>query len=155
VTSMAESGPLTIAVLVKQVPDMNAARIDRAAGKVVPGAQLRVSSYDEYAIEAALRLTEQFSGEVILVTAGPASARDVITRALWMGADRGTHLEAPDVNAADTLGVARLLADAVRPLGCDLVLAGQTSDDFEAGQVGAQVAALLDVPVVSNVVSIE
>src|SRR5262249_41312183 len=42
-----------------------------------------------------------------------------------------------------------------RPLGCDLVLAGQTSDDFEAGQVGAQVAALLDVPVVSNVVSIE
>jgi electron transfer flavoprotein beta subunit len=152
---MAESGPLTIAVLVKQVPDMNATRVDRLTGKVVPGAQPRVSSYDEYAIEAALRLTEEAGGEVVIITAGPAGARDAITRGLTMGADRGIHLEVADVNATDTLGMARLLADAARPLGCDLLLAGQTADDFEAGQVGAQVAALLDLPLVSNVVSIE
>lgn len=152
---MTETGPLTIAVLVKQVPDMNATRVDRATGKVVLGAQLRVSSYDEYAIEAALGLTEQFGGEVTIVTAGPASARDAVTRGLTMGADRGIHLEIADVNATDTLGLAHLLADAVRPLGCDLVLAGQTADDFEAGQVGAQVAALLDLPLISNVVAVE
>jgi electron transfer flavoprotein beta subunit len=152
---MADNSPLTIAVLVKQVPDMNATRVDRAARKVVPGAQLRVSSYDEYAIEAALQLNDQDGGEVVVVSAGPANARDAITRALSMGADRGIHLEVPDVNATDTLGVARVLADAVRTLNCDLVLAGQTSDDFEAGQVGAQVAALLDLPLISNVVSIE
>lgn len=152
---MTTRGPLTIAVLIKQVPDMNAVRIDRASGRIVPSAQLVMSSYDAYAVEAALRLKEAFDGEVIVVTAGPAAARDVLMRALAMGADRALLVQIPDVNAVDTLGIARLLADAVAPLGCDLVLAGQTSDDLEAGQVGAQAAALLGLPVISNVVSLD
>ena len=152
---MASVGPLTIAVLIKQVPDMNAIRIDRATGRIIPSAQLGMSSYDEYAVEAALRLRESHEGEVIAVAAGPASVRDTITRALAMGADRGIHLELPDVNATDTLGIATLLADAIRPLTCSLVIAGQTSDDLEAGQVGAQVAELLGMPVISNVVEIQ
>jgi electron transfer flavoprotein beta subunit len=151
---MSDLGPLTIAVLIKQVPDMNAARVDRAANRVVPGPQLGISSYDRYGIEAALRLKEARGGEVIAVTAGPAAARDVISRALAMGADRGIHLELPNVNATDTLGIARILTEAVKPLSCDLVIAGQASDDFEVGQVGAQVAELLGMPVISNVVEI-
>jgi len=55
---------LTIAVLVKQVPDMNAIRIDRASGTLVSSPQLVISSYDEYAIEAAMRLKEAFGGEI-------------------------------------------------------------------------------------------
>jgi electron transfer flavoprotein beta subunit len=113
---MAEVGPLTIAVLVKQVPDMNAVRIERTTGKIQLSPQLKISSYDEYAIEAALRLKERFGGEAIVVTAGPASARDAVTRALAMGADRGIHVELPEVNATDTLGIAQLLAGAVRPV---------------------------------------
>jgi electron transfer flavoprotein beta subunit len=151
---MTSAGPLTIAVLIKQVPDMNAMRIDRATGRIVPSPQLVMSSYDEYAVEAALRLKESFGGEVIAVAAGPAQVRDVITRALAMGADRGIHLELEDVNATDTLSMASIIVDALHPLGCSLVIAGQTSDDLEAGQVGAQVAALLNVPVISNVVEI-
>ena len=151
---MAGAGPLTIAVLIKQVPDMNAIRIDRANGRIVPSAQLVMSSYDEYAVEAALRLKESFGGEVIAVAAGPAQVRDVITRALAMGADRGIHVEMEDVNATDTLGIASISSDALRPLECSLVIAGQTSDDLEAGQVGAQVAELLKMPVISNVVEI-
>src|SRR3712207_323317 len=152
---MASVGPLTIAILIKQVPDMNAMRIDRSNGRIVPSAQFGMSSYDEYAVEAALRLKESFDGEVIAVAAGPTSVRDVITRALAMGADRGIHLELEDVNATDTLGMASILSDALRPLDCNLVIAGQTSDDYEAGQVGAQVAELLRMPVISNVVEIQ
>jgi electron transfer flavoprotein beta subunit len=152
---MTSAGPLTIAVLIKQAPDMNAIRIDRASGRIVPSPQLVISSYDEYAVEAALRLKEAFEGEVIAVAAGPAPVRDVITRALAMGADRGIHLDVADVNATDTLGIASILSDALRPLGCSLVIAGQTSDDLEAGQVGAQVAELLKMPVISNVVEIQ
>jgi electron transfer flavoprotein beta subunit len=152
---MASAGPLTIAVLIKQVPDMNAVRIDRANGRIVPSAQLGMSSYDEYAVEAALRLKESFDGEVIAVAAGPSQVRDVITRALAMGADRGIHLELEDVNATDTLGMASILSDALRSLQCSLIIAGQTSDDFEAGQVGAQVAELLKMPIISNVVEIQ
>lgn len=149
------TGQMTIAVLIKQVPDMNAIRIDRTSGRIVPSGQLVMSSYDEYAVEAALRLKESVGGEVIVATVGPASAKDAVTRALAMGADRGMHLQAAGSDAADTLDVARSLADALAPLHCDLVLAGQASDDLEAGQVGAQVAALLDMPVISNVVSLK
>lgn len=153
---MAALRPLTIAVLIKQVPDMNAARVDRASGRVVTSGQLGISSYDRYAIEAALRLKEAAGGgEIVVVALGPATVKDAISRALAMGADRGIHLETADPNEADTLAVATALAGALAPLGADLVLAGQTSDDYEAGQVGAQVAALANLPVISNVVSIE
>ncbi len=151
---MAEVGPLTIAVLIKQVPDMNAVRIDQVAGRIIPSAQRVISSYDEYAVEAALRLKETFEGEVVAVTAGPTSVRDAITRALAMGADRGIHVEISDLNAVDTLGTATVLADAIRPLASNLVIAGQTSDDLETGQVGAQVAQLLGMPLISSVVDI-
>src|SRR5215207_1362608 len=113
---MTSAGPLTIVVLIKQVPDMNAVRIDRTAGRIVPSAQLVMSSYDEYAVEAALRLKESFDGEVIAVAAGPAAVRDVITRALAMGADRGIHVQMEDVNVTDTLGMATILSDALRPI---------------------------------------
>ena len=125
--------------LIKQVPDMNAIRIDRATGRIVPSPQLVMSSYDEYAVEAALRLKESFGGEVIAVAAGPAQVRDVITRALAMGADRGSTSKWR-MSTAPNVGHASILCDALHPLGCSLVIAGQTSDDLEAGQVGAQVA---------------
>ncbi|MDF3042501.1 MAG: Electron transfer flavoprotein alpha/beta-subunit, partial [Thermomicrobiales bacterium] len=51
--------------------------------------------------------------------------------------------------------MASILSDALRPIGCRLVIAGQTSDDLEAGQVGAQVAELLKMPIISNVVAIQ
>ncbi len=149
------NGPLTIAVLVKQVPDMNAVKIDRASGTPQHSGQLAVSSYDEYAIEQALRLQEQHGGETIVLTVGPASAKDALTRALAMGADRGVHIETSDQNMHDTLTIATLLAEQLRKIGPSLVIAGQTADDLESGQVGAQVAELLDLPLVSNIVSVE
>jgi electron transfer flavoprotein beta subunit len=93
---MAALRPLTIAVLIKQVPDMNAARIDRASGSVVASGQLGISSYDRYAIEAALRLKEAAGGgEIVVVALGPAAVKDAISRALAMGADRGIHWKPP------------------------------------------------------------
>lgn len=147
--------PLTIAVLVKQAPDMNAVRIDRATGTAVFGGQPVVNSYDEHAIEAAVCLQETHGGQTVAVTAGPAGAKDALTRALAMGIDRGIHVEVADPNAHDTLALATVLAEQIRPLGVDLLIAGQAADDWETGQVGAQVAALLDLPLVSNIVSIE
>ncbi|MDP9365695.1 MAG: electron transfer flavoprotein subunit beta/FixA family protein [Chloroflexota bacterium] len=145
---------MNVVVLVKQVPDMNAVKIDRASGKPVLSGQQVVSSYDAYAIEEALRLKERFGGEVTVVAAGPPSVKDAITRALAMGADRGLQIDVSNANDLDTLAVARLLADRVRGLNPDLVLVGQTSDDYETGQVGPQLAELLDLPLVSSVMGL-
>lgn len=146
-------GSMTIVVLVKQVPDVNAVKIDRSSGKPLVSGQQVVSSYDAHAIEAALQLRDQFGGEVIVVSAGSAP-KEAISRALAMGADRGIQITV-GADAIDSLATARLLADAIRETGSDLILAGQTADDNETGQVGPQVAELLDLPLVSSVIGLE
>jgi electron transfer flavoprotein beta subunit len=147
--------PYTIVVLVKQVPDMNAVKIDRATGKPILSGQSVISSFDEYAIEEALRLKEAHGGEVIVVSAGPPSVKDAITRALAMGADRGILIQVEDVNALDTLAVAGLLAEQLRTLTYDIIFLGQNSDDYVSGHVGPQLAELLGLPQVSSVTKVE
>jgi electron transfer flavoprotein beta subunit len=142
---------LNIVVLVKQVPDMNAVKIDRASGKPVLSGQLVVNSFDEYAIEEAIRLRDAHGGEVTVVCAGPQSAKDAITRALAMGADKGVHLLTNDTAAVDTLALASALAGALKGLSFDLILLGQNSDDSTTGHVGPQLAELLGLPSVSSV----
>jgi electron transfer flavoprotein beta subunit len=72
-----------------------------------------------------------------------------------MGADRAILIEAANVNEVDTLALARLLVAQLAGEGYDLILAGQAADDTETGHVGPQVAELLDLPLVSNLVGLE
>lgn len=146
---------MDIVVLVKQVPDMNAVRIDKKSGHVTLSEQRVVSSYDEYAIEEALLLKEAHGGEVTVIAAGPPAVKDVVTRALAMGADRGVLVDLPNAAELDTLALARVLAKQIATLSYDLVLVGQNSDDYESGQVGPQVAEILNVPMVSSVMNLQ
>lgn len=134
---------------------MNAVRIDKGSGRPVLSDQRVISSYDEYAIEEALLLKEAHGGEVTVMSAGPPAVRDALTRALAMGADRGLLIHMPDVQDLDTLAVASILAEQVKKLSYDLVLVGQNSDDYESGQIGPQVAELLNLPMVSSVMGLE
>ncbi|HET9659001.1 MAG TPA: electron transfer flavoprotein subunit beta/FixA family protein [Thermomicrobiales bacterium] len=146
--------PYQIAVLVKQVPDLNAMRIDSATGKPIHGGQMVISSYDDYAIEQAIELKESQGAEVTIVAAGPAGAKDAVSRALAMGADKGVLIEVA-ANDIDTRVLARVLADQLSGAGFDLILAGQSSDDTGTGQVGPQVAEYLGLPCVSSVIGLE
>jgi electron transfer flavoprotein beta subunit len=145
---------MTIVVLVKQVPDMNAVRIDPATGKARLSGKA-MNSYDAFSVQHALTLKEKLGGEIVAVTAGPAAAKDALTRALAMGADRGVHVELDDQDERDSLDMANVLAEAVRPLAPDVVLVGQLADDLETGQVGTQLAELLGMPHVSSVMAVD
>ncbi len=147
--------PYAIVVLIKQVADMNAVRVDHSSGRPVFSGQQMISSYDEYAIEEALKIKEQFGGEVIVVSAGPPSIKDALNRALAMGADRAVLIPVEDINELDTLAVANLLADQLKQLNFDIIFAGQNSDDYETGHVPPQIAELLGLPQVSSVVTLE
>ena len=134
---------------------MNAVRIDRNSGKPVLSGQNVVSSYDEYAIEEALRLKEAHGGEVVAVTAGPPAAKDVLTRALAMGADRAVLVDLPNANELDTLALATVLAGQLRDMAYHAIFVGQAADDYETGHVGPQLAELLGLPVVSSIVGVQ
>src|SRR6478609_7151298 len=116
---------LSIVVLVKQTPDLNAVRVEKSSGKALLGDQLVLSSADGNAVEAALQLKEAHGGEVTVVTAGPASVKDVIQRTLAMGADRGVIIPVDGVNGIDTLALATAIAPVVQGIGFDLILTGQ------------------------------
>lgn len=143
-----------IAVLIKQVPDLNTMRIDSATGKPVFGGQMVISSYDDHAIEAAILLKEAQGAEVTVISAGPAGAKDAVSRALAMGADKGVLLETA-ANELDTRQLARVLAEQLSAGEWDLILTGQNSDDVGTGQVGPQVAEYLGLPSVSSVIGLE
>jgi electron transfer flavoprotein beta subunit len=141
-----------IAVLVKQVPDPNAVRFDPRLGDLVPGIQEVANEYDLYALEAALRLREQVGGEIVVASVGPA--RDALNRALAMGADRAVSIEGEGL-PGDSWVTATVLAAWLRREQPDVIWCGQETSDSGTGNVGPAVAALLDVPLVSNVVGWE
>jgi electron transfer flavoprotein beta subunit len=109
-------------------------------------ASFELNEPDAYALEEALRLKEKHSGEVVVVSAGPARAAQVIREALARGADRAIHIEGDALATADALTVADAIAAAVRDEQFDLVLTGLQSDDQGFGQVGVVLAAKLGMP---------
>jgi electron transfer flavoprotein beta subunit len=144
---------MTIVVLVKQVPDMNAVRIDASTGAVRTSGKA-MNSYDAYAVQHALKLKESIGVDVVAITAGPANAKDALTRALAMGADRGVHIELDDQQERDSLDMANVFAEAIRPLDASVVLCGQQAEDVGTGQIGPQLAELLGMPHISSVMSV-
>ena len=141
-------------VFIKQVPDPNALRFD-AAGNFAGNTPRVVNEYDQYAIEEAIRIKERAgAGEITVVSLGSAGAKDGINRALAMGADNGVLLTV-DGAQLDALQVATVLAEQARSSGYDLILVGQETSDAGTGNVGPQLAALLDLPLVSNVVGLD
>jgi len=139
---------MKIIVAIKQVPERDAqVRID-AAGKWIEesGLQYALNESDAYALEEALQLKEKHGGEVIVLSAGPERVGQTIREALAKGADRAIHIESDDLGARDALGVARLLAAAIKPENPDLILTGLQSEDLGLGQTGVILAELLGLP---------
>jgi electron transfer flavoprotein beta subunit len=123
------------------------------AGDGVDGSGLewKTNPFDDYALEAALRLTEngkapkQRLGEVVVVTLAPKEADTMLRGALATGADRAIRIEANDTELDGRL-VALALKDVVLAEKPDLVLMGKQAVDGDSNQVGQRLAELLDWP---------
>lgn len=145
---------MNILVSIKSVPDPNALRFD-AAGNFAASTPRVVNEYDSYAIEEAIRIKEAgHDAEITVLSIGPASAKDAVTRALAMGADKGV-LVVSDEAGTDAARVATIVAEHVRAGAYDMILVGQETSDGGTGNVGPYLAGLLDLPLVSNVVGLD
>jgi electron transfer flavoprotein beta subunit len=109
-------------------------------------ATFELNEPDAYALEEALRLKEKHTGEVVVISAGPARASQVIREALARGADRAIQIESDGLATADAMSVADAIASAIRDENFDLVLTGLQSDDQGFGQVGVILAEKLGMP---------
>lgn len=148
---------MKIVVAIKQVAARDSQLRVAADGRWIDesGLAFEISEPDAYALEEALQLKEKKGGEVIVLCAGPARAASTIREALAKGADRAIHIEEDNLEALDTLGIAKLLARAVEAEKPDLVLTGLQSDDLGYGQTGVILGELLHLPHATIVVQVE
>jgi electron transfer flavoprotein beta subunit len=148
---------MKIIVAIKQVPERDAqTRIDAQAKWIEEaGIQYTLNESDAYALEEALQLKEKHGGEVVVLTAGPERVGSTVREALAKGADRAIQIDCADLGNRDALGVARLLAAAVKPENPDLLLTGLQSDDLGLGQTGVILAELLGLPHASLILHID
>jgi electron transfer flavoprotein beta subunit len=148
---------MKILVAVKQVPERDAQVHVAADGKWIDEGDLSytINEPDAYALEEALQLKEKHGGEVVVVCAGPERVTSTLREALAKGADRAIHIESDDLGERDTLGVAKMLADAVKGESPDLILTGLQSDDLGLGQTGVVMAELMGIPHATLIMHVE
>jgi electron transfer flavoprotein beta subunit len=141
-----------IAVCIKQVPARDSLlRLDDNRLQE-DDLSYEINEPDAYALEEGLQLKEKHGGEVVVVCAGPERVSSTIRETLAKGADRAIHIE---MDSADPLGTASLIAKALEAERPDLVLTGLQSDDLGYGQTGVILAELMGLPHATIVMSVE
>ena len=149
---------MNIVVVIKQTPDTETV-IRIAPGKsqiVTSDIKWIINPYDEFAIEAALRLKEKHGGTVTVISYGPQRVVEALRTALAMGADEAVLID-------DTEYEGRGLPPGYRGFGRsqpreknpDIILIGSRSVDYDQGQRGAILAEKLGWPHVALAVSME
>ena len=146
--------PLHIIVTAKQVidPEMppSAFQIDAAAKRIVvpPTFPPVINGFDEYAVEAALRIKDSHQATVTVLAVGAHFDLNVMRKPLAMGADRLVLCQdAAFANGPDSLVTARILHAAIGKLGAfDLIICGRQASDWDNAQVPLYLAEYLRLP---------
>ena len=147
---------MKILVCIKQVPQKDAPlKLNESGTWIREDVSYEVNEPDAYALEEALRQKEKHGGEVVVITAGPARAQQVLREALAKGADRAIHLEDNAFVGLDALNTARAFAMAIKDEKFDLIFTGLQSDDYGYAQTGVVLAELLGWPHATIIMQIE
>ena len=157
---------MKILVSIKRVADPdNASKLKVSAdGKAVTseGLEWKMNPFDDWSLEAALRLTENAAeknarvGEVVLVSIGPNDehTQRIIREGLAKGAERGILVEADEGNldAGVVSAVMKAIVDKESP---DLVVMGKQAADGDSNVAGTVLAEKLGWPIINYAMKIK
>ncbi|MGA3103524.1 MAG: electron transfer flavoprotein subunit beta/FixA family protein [Terriglobales bacterium] len=147
---------MKILVCMKQVPQKDAPlKLNESGTWIREDVSYEVNEPDAFALEEALRQKEKHKGEVVVITAGPARASQVLREALAKGADRAIHLEDAAFVGLDAYNTARAIAAAIKDETFDLIFTGLQSDDYGYAQTGVILAEILGLPHATIIMQIE
>ncbi len=146
---------MKILVPMKRVADPDNANkvkiVDNGTKVSSEGLEWKPNPFDEYAVEAALRMLEEgvgsgkLRGEVVVATIGPKDVTQQVRQCLAMGANRGIIVAGED-NDLDATVVARTLVKLVEKESPDLVLIGKQAVDGDSNQAAQILAEMLGWP---------
>ena len=148
---------MEIVVPVKLVPDLveeleidaGGRDLDRAALK------LRLSEWDEQAVEEALLLKDAHGARVTVLALDAPELDEALFTCLAKGADRAIKLTGGEAAMGSSRATAAVFAQALAGIPHDLILTGVQAVDDRDGQVGIFLAEALGVPHVSVVSGVE
>jgi electron transfer flavoprotein beta subunit len=148
---------MNIVVCLKQVPGTTEVKIDPQTNTLIrQGIENIINPFDTYALEEGVRLREKFGGKVTVITMGPPQAEAALREAVSLGADEAVLLSDRAFAGADTWATAYTLSKAIAKIEkYDLIICGRQTIDGDTGQVGPELAEMLDVPFVAYVSHIE
>ncbi len=115
--------------------------------KVING---ELNPFDESALECALRL----SSDVTVISMGPKSCEDVLKPLTRLGA-KVVLISDTVFAGSDTLATSYILSTAIEKMEYDLILCGRQSVDGDTAQVGPMLATMLDIPLITNALSVD
>jgi electron transfer flavoprotein beta subunit len=139
------------------VPGTTRVKIDPKTNTLVrQGIESIINPFDTYAIEEAVRIKEKQGGKVTVVTMGPPQADVALREAVSLGADDVVLLSDRAFAGADTWATAFTLSRAVLKLApYDLIICGRQTIDGDTGQVGPELAEMLNIPLLAYVSAVE
>lgn len=146
---------MKILVALKQVPDTETKIKVAADGRSLDPADVKwiTGPYDEYALEEAIRIKEAKGAEVVALSVGGDSAKEVLRNALALGADSAVLLKGD--GQGDALAVAQMIAAYAKDKGFDLILCGNKGIGGDNAAMGPMLAELLGVAQANVVVKLE
>ncbi len=151
---------MEIVVCVKPVPDpkqWSKLALDPVT-KVLrrEGIETVLNPLDRHALEAALQVRQKLGGRVRVISMAPPFTQEVVRETLALGADEAALLSDRAFAGGDSWATVLVLAAGIRRWGRpDLVLCGAESVDGSTGQVGPQLAHLLEMAHLTYVCGIE
>ena len=150
---------MRITACIKQTPDSSSVYIDPITGQVDYERFVQIlNAADACAVEEAVRLKEQFGGQVTVVTLGPREAEGALRAALAIGADSALRLWNTQAEAWGPFTVAAALAAYLKSYSTpapDLILCGDAASHWSPGIVGPALAEQLALPQVTGVIRLE
>jgi electron transfer flavoprotein alpha/beta subunit len=144
---------MKIFVCVKQVPDTSEIKIDPVTNTLIrAGVPSILNTYDQYALEQALRIKDKDpETEITVISMGPPQAETMLRDCLAVGANNAYLVTDRKFGGSDTLATSYILANAIKTVAekegqYDMVFCGLQAIDGDTAQVGPEIAEHLDLP---------
>ena len=144
-------------VCIKQVPGTTDIKIDSETNTLVrEGVESIINPFDAYAIEESVRLREKHGGKVTAVSMGPPQAEDALRETISLGVDEAILISDRAFAGSDTWATSYVLSRAIARIGdYNLIICGRQTLDGDTGQVGPELAEMLNIPFIAYASKVE
>jgi electron transfer flavoprotein beta subunit len=154
---------MNICVCIKQVPDTTEIKIDPVKHTLIrDGVPSIVNPFDTYALENAARIKDKDPDtRIVIVSMGPAQAKNAIKECLAIAADKGYLITDRAFGGSDTLATSYILSESIKKveelegIKFDAIFCGKQAIDGDTAQVGPEIAEHLDLPQVTYALEVE